>query len=151
MAELKLTMAVEHYDRHLPLLQGQVRPDGIMLDVQLTAIPVFPPALFSQSQMYVNADVKVQEPRDLIGKRVALRSYQTTLSVLAKGDLQHEYGVGLDQVTWVTSADEPVAFQPPKGVDILGAANCLARKGEIEHGRPNIIGPGFLQHHATHC
>ena len=139
MAELKLTMAVEHYDRHLPLLQGQVQPDGIMLDVQcvsvdqgrhdrmldeqawdigelslssyimakargaqLTAIPVFPRQLFSQSQMYVNADAGVQEPRGLIGKRVALRSYQTTLSVLAKGDLQHEYGVGLDQVTWVT-------------------------------------------------
>ena len=33
MAELKLTMAIEHYDRHLHLLQGQVQPDGIMLDV----------------------------------------------------------------------------------------------------------------------
>ena len=158
MAELKLTLAVEHYDRHLPLLQGQVKAEGIELDVQcvsvdegrhdlmldeqawdvcelslssyimakdrgvpLTSIPVFPRRLFSQSQMYVNTDAGVREPRDLVGKRVALRAYQTTLSVLAKGDLQHEYGVGLDQVTWVTSVDEPVAFQPPSGVDVQRA------------------------------
>jgi len=49
---------------------------------------------------------------------VGLRSFQTTLSVLAKGDLQHEYGVPLDQVTWVTSADEPVSFDPLPGVRI---------------------------------
>ena len=64
----------------------------------LTAIPVFPRRLFSQSQMYVNTAAGINEARDLIGKRVGLRSYQTTLSVLAKGNLQHEYIVPLDQV-----------------------------------------------------
>jgi 4,5-dihydroxyphthalate decarboxylase len=155
MAELKLTLALEHYDRHLPLLEGKVVPEGIDLQVEhvtveggrhermidhrawdacelslssyimakargapLTAIPVFPRRLYSQSQMYVNTAAGIQEPRDLIGKRVGLRSFQTTLSVLAKGDLQHEYGVPLDQVTWVTSAVEPVPFDPPAGVRI---------------------------------
>lgn len=70
-------------------------------------------------------------------KRVALRSYQTTLPVLAKGDLQHEYGVVLDQVTWVTSADEPVAFQPPDGVNIQRAPldkniENMPVEGEVE-------------------
>jgi len=155
MPGLPLTLALEHYDRHLPLLEGHVAPEGIDLHVAhvtveagrhermlnyrewdacelslssylmakargapLTAVPVFPRRLFSQSQMYVNAGAGVEEPRDLIGKRVGLRSFQTTLSVLAKGDLQHEYGVPLDQVTWVTSADEPVPFDPPPGVHI---------------------------------
>jgi 4,5-dihydroxyphthalate decarboxylase len=68
--------------------------------------------------MYVNTTAGIAAPRDLIGKRVGLRSFQTTLSVLAKGDLQHEYGVPLDQVTWVTSANEPVPFAPPPGVRI---------------------------------
>ena len=84
----------------------------------LTAIPVFPRRLYSQSQMYVNTGAGIKEPRDLIGKRVGLRSFQTTLSVLAKGDLQRDYGVPLDQVNWVTSADEPVPFTPPPGVRI---------------------------------
>jgi 4,5-dihydroxyphthalate decarboxylase len=65
--------------------------------------------------MYINTAAGIAAPRDLIGKRVGLRSFQTTLSVLAKGDLQHEYGVPLDQVTWVSSADEPVPFAPPPG------------------------------------
>ena len=158
MAKLKLTLAVEHYDRHLPLLEGKVPVEGIDLQtlhvgghqirhqrmlndmawdacelslssyimvkargVPLTAIPVFPRRLFSQSQMYVNTHAEIQSPQDLIGKRVALRAYQTTLSVLAKGDLQHEYGVGLDQVTWVTSTEEPVSFAPPEGIRIQRA------------------------------
>lgn len=155
MAGFTLTVALEHYDRHLPLLEGKVVPEGIDLHVEhvtveggrhermldhrawdacelslgsyimarargapLTAVPVFPRRLFSQSQMYVNTGAGVAAPHDLIGKRVGLRSFQTTLSVLAKGDLQHEYGVPLDQVTWVTSADEPVPFAPPPGVRI---------------------------------
>jgi len=155
MAGFTLTLALEHYDRHLPLLEGKVVPEGFDLHVEhvtveggrhermldhrawdacelslasyimarargapLTAVPVFPRRLFSQSQMYVNTGAGVAAPRDLIGKRVGLRSFQTTLSVLAKGDLQHDYGVPLDQVTWVTSADEPVPFTPPPGVRI---------------------------------
>lgn len=155
MAGFTLTVALEHYDRHLPLLEGKVVPEGFDLHVEhvtveggrhermldhrawdacelslgsyimarargapLTAVPVFPRRLFSQSQMYVNTGAGITAPRDLIGKRVGLRSFQTTLSVLAKGDLQHEYGVPLDQVTWVTSADEPVLFTPPPGVRI---------------------------------
>ena len=155
MPKPRLTLAVEHYDRHLPLLDRTVTAEGIQLDVRhvtvesgrhermldglewdcaelslssyimaitrgapLTAIPVFPRRLFSQSQMYVNTAAGINGPQDLIGKRVGLRSFQTTLSVLAKGDLQHEYGVPLDQVNWVTSTGEPVSFQPPAGVSI---------------------------------
>jgi 4,5-dihydroxyphthalate decarboxylase len=174
MAGLQLSVALEHYDRHLPLLEGRVVPEGIdlrvvhvtvergrherMLDYRewevcelslgsyimarargalLTAIPVFPRRLYSQSQMYVNTAAGIAGPRDLIGKRVGLRSFQTTLSVLAKGDLQHDYGVPLDQVTWVTSADEPVPFTPPPGVRIeraLRAQNIetMLVAGEIQ-------------------
>jgi len=158
MPELKLTLAVEHYDRHLPLLDRTVTAEGIQLDVRhvtvesgrhermldglewdcaelslssyimaitrgapLTAIPVFPRRLFSQSQMYVNTAAGISGPQDLIGKKVGLRSFQTTLSVLAKGDLQHEYGIPLDQVNWITSTNEPVSFQAPAGVSIQRA------------------------------
>ncbi len=158
MANVPLSIALEHYDRHVPWVEGTVRPKGIdptvlivgqddvggrrherMLlhrefDVcelslgsyvmakargaALTAIPVFPRRLFSQSQMYVNTQSGIRGPQDLIGKRVALRSFQTTLSVLAKGDLGSEYGVPLDGVTWVTTSDEPVQFDPPPGVTL---------------------------------
>ncbi|MGH7772756.1 MAG: hypothetical protein ACREQA_11055 [Candidatus Binatia bacterium] len=33
MAELKLTMALSHYDRHIPFFDGTVVPEGIHLTV----------------------------------------------------------------------------------------------------------------------
>jgi hypothetical protein len=33
MPGLQLTLALEHYDRHLPLLEGKVKPEGIDLHV----------------------------------------------------------------------------------------------------------------------
>jgi 4,5-dihydroxyphthalate decarboxylase len=156
--ELRVSMALEHYDRHMPFIDGSLRPNGLDIqtqfvtqggeaggrhermllhrewdvcelslgsyimakarDAELTAIPVFPRRLFSQSQMYVNADAGIEKPSDLVGKRVALRSFQTTLSILAKGDLGYEYDVPLEGPTWVTTADEPVKFDPPAGVSI---------------------------------
>jgi 4,5-dihydroxyphthalate decarboxylase len=158
MSDLPLSVALEHYDRHMPFVDGSVSPHGLDLHVmfvgqsgdaggrhermllhrefdvcelslgsyimakargaEFTAIPVFPRRLFSQSQMYVNRGAGIREPKDLAGKRVALRSFQTTLSILAKGDLSYEYGLSLDQPTWVTTADEPVALDPPAGVRI---------------------------------
>ena len=158
MSDLRLSMALEHYDRHIPFFDGSVQANGVDLDAmfvtqneggggrhermilhrefdvcelslgsyimakargaELTAIPVFPRRLFSQSQMYVNTKAGIREPKDLIGKRVALRSFQTTLSILAKGDLGWEYDVPLDGPTWVTTTDEPVKFEPPPGVKI---------------------------------
>ncbi|MBM4297240.1 MAG: 4,5-dihydroxyphthalate decarboxylase, partial [Deltaproteobacteria bacterium] len=134
MAKPKLTLALSHYDRHIPLFDGSVTADGVDLEVlevgqssplkhgqdrhermlqkaefdicelslssyliaksramPFTAIPVFPRRLFSLSQMWVNVNAGIDSPQDLAGKKVGLSTFQTTLSVLAKGDLQSEY------------------------------------------------------------
>jgi len=167
MANVPISLAVAHYDRHVPFLDGTVVPAGVdltVLDVgqstngkhgkhrhqrmlvdgefdvaevsfssylmardrgaPFTAIPVVPRRLFSQSLLFTRIDSPLAGPQDLVGKRVGLNTYQTTLSVLAKGDLQHEYGVPLTEVTWVINVDEIIPFDPPPGVRIerLGAA-----------------------------
>ena len=159
MAQLKHTLALSHYDRHIPLFDGSVQADGVELQVlevgqsnplkhgqdrhermlqkgefdicelslssyliaksrglAFTAIPVFPRRLFSLSQMWVNANAGIKSPRDLIGKRVGLSTFQTTLSVLAKGDLQSEYDVPWRQIDWYISKDEAVPLKPMSGV-----------------------------------
>jgi 4,5-dihydroxyphthalate decarboxylase len=83
-----------------------------------TAIPVFPRRLFSQSQIWINAEGSVRKPTDLIGKRVGLSTFQTTLSLLAKGDLQAEYDVPWRQIKWLTNRPETVNFTPDSGVEI---------------------------------
>ena len=71
-----------------------------------TAIPVFPRRLFSQGQIFVHARSGIETPADLAGRTVGLQSFQTTLAVLAKGDLATEYGVWLKDIKWrVGSAD----------------------------------------------
>ena len=80
-----------------------------------TAIPVFPRRLFSLSQMWVNTNAGVNSPQDLNGKRVGLSTFQTTLSVLAKGDLQSEYGVPWRKLDWYISKEEAVALKPVEG------------------------------------
>jgi 4,5-dihydroxyphthalate decarboxylase len=161
MAQLKLTMALSHYDRHIPFFDGTVSPDGIDLTVlevgesiprkhggdrhsrmlqkgefdicelslssylmaksrgmPFTGIPVFPRRLFSHSQMWVNVDAGIQSPKDLIGRKVGLNTFQTTLSVLAKGDLQREYGVPWRNIHWFVAREETVAFTRQEGVRI---------------------------------
>ena len=66
-------------------------------DLALVGVPAFPRRLFSLGQMYVNADAGIDGPKDLIGRNVGLHSFQTTLSVLAKGDLKLDYGVAWEE------------------------------------------------------
>ena len=84
----------------------------------ITGVPVFPRRLFSASGMFVRRDCDLTEPKHLIGKRVALSSFQTTLSLLAKGDLKFEYGVPWEEIHWFVSTGEKVSFEPKPGVRI---------------------------------
>jgi 4,5-dihydroxyphthalate decarboxylase len=83
-----------------------------------TATPVFPRRLFSQFHMFVNAASGIREPRDLAGKRVAIRTPQVTMSTLAKGDLKTEYGVAIDDVVWVVQNENVIDIPVPDGVTV---------------------------------
>ena len=180
MANLSLTMALSHYDRHVPLFDGSVKSEGVDLQVlevgqsdplkhgqhrhermlqkgefdicelslsnylvaksrgmPFTAIPIFPRRLFSLSQMWVNADAGITSPQDLIGKKVGLSTFQTTLSVLARGDLQTEYRVPWRQIHWYISKDEAIPLKPLEGVkmQLLKSGEkmgVMLERGEID-------------------
>jgi len=87
-------------------------------NLPLTAIPVFPRRLFSQSRIYVLADSNIKSPGDLIGKKVGLNTFQTTLSVLAKGDLKWEYDAPWEKINWFVSREETIPFRVKDGVSV---------------------------------
>jgi 4,5-dihydroxyphthalate decarboxylase len=162
VADLNLTIALERYDRHVPLFMGLVKmPAGLSLrpleigmapqrrdgnnrharflrgrefDVAETSlsshiiatsrgepfvgVPVFPRRLFSQNHFFVNKASGIEEPRDLIGRRVLIRSFQTTMSVLALGDLKFEYGVPWESIHWLVETDEVLPLAERKGVKV---------------------------------
>ena len=167
MADPKLTIALSHYDRHVPLFDGSVTAEGLDLEVleigqshplrhgarrhermlqdgefdicelslssylisqsrnmPIKAIPVFPRRLFSLSQMWVNVDAGIESPGDLVGRTVGLSTFQTTLSVLAKGDLQSEYDVPWREVNWVIDKPEALTIQ------LEGVSMRYLEKGE---------------------
>lgn len=98
-----------------------------------TAIPVFPRRLFSLGQVFVNTRSPLSHPRDLAGRTIGLQSFQTTLAVLAKGDMAAEYGLDLRSVRWLTRSAETVEVDPPPGFrlerlpDGLGLVEALAQ------------------------
>jgi 4,5-dihydroxyphthalate decarboxylase len=99
-----------------------------------TAIPVFPRRLFSMSQMWLNANAGIMSPKDLMGRKIGLSTFQTTLSVLAKGDLQTEYGVPWREIDWVVTKEETIDFKPQEGVRITLIPKGKKMGAMLEHG-----------------
>jgi 4,5-dihydroxyphthalate decarboxylase len=89
-----------------------------------TASPVFSFRGFFHINMYRNAEVSIEEPRDLEGKRVGLTEYQVTAAVWMRGALQHRFGLDLRKIKWFVertpemSHDGVTDFHPPKGISI---------------------------------
>jgi 4,5-dihydroxyphthalate decarboxylase len=82
------------------------------------AISVFPRRLFTHSNIWVNNRSGIREPKELVGRKVGVISFQTTLSVQAKGDLQAEYGVPWHEIEWHVAAQEPIEFVLPRGLTL---------------------------------
>lgn len=76
----------------------------------LIAIPVFPGQAFRHSYVFVNTKSGIREPRDLMGKKVGLAEFEQTAAVWVRGILQHEYGVSLEKIRWLTWSAQRVSF-----------------------------------------
>jgi hypothetical protein len=67
---------------------------------QFIAIPVFPSRMFRHRSIYINKNSKIEEPKDLIGKKVGLPEWRQTAAVWIKGILKDYYNVPYDSVTY---------------------------------------------------
>ena len=133
-------------DRHELFLDGQFDVAEFSMSSFLAAktrgypivgIPVFPRRLFSTSQMWVSRDSDMTEPAHLVGKNVALSAFQTTLSLLAKGDLEFHYKVPWRSINWKLTTKEkiPLEHGPDVSVEFIGERDRLGDRlhsGEID-------------------
>lgn len=107
------------------------------------ALPVFPSRFFRHSCIYVNAKAGIENPSDLIGKRIGTPEYQMTAPVWIRGILSDHYGVPVDSVTYVTGGeehpnrDEKLKLDLPENIRVerIGPDQTLAHMletGEID-------------------
>jgi 4,5-dihydroxyphthalate decarboxylase len=111
-------------------------------DDSVRAIPVFPSRVFRHSALFVRADGPVDDPGALRGGRIGIPEWTVTATIYGRGILEHEYGVGLRDVTWVQGGTnepgriETLAVSPPDGVTVERAAdrslNDLLLAGELD-------------------
>ena len=107
------------------------------------AIPVFPSRSFRHSGIFINANSGIQEPKDLIDKRVGTPEYQLTAIVWIRGILADEYDVAVGSVSYFTGGlEEPgriekanVSLPPQIRVQAISPECTLSRMladGEVD-------------------
>jgi 4,5-dihydroxyphthalate decarboxylase len=82
-----------------------------------------------------NKELGHLDPKDIEGKKVGVRTYAQTTALWVRGVLQHEYGVDLDKVTWMTIDESHLAEykDPPNCQRLPGNANLgqMMLSGEL--------------------
>jgi 4,5-dihydroxyphthalate decarboxylase len=82
-----------------------------------------------------NRELAYLNPKDIEGKKVGVRSYAQTTGLWVRGILQHEYGVDIDKVHWMTVDEGHLSeYRDPPNSERLPAGSSLAEmmlKGEL--------------------
>ena len=112
-----------------------------------TAIPVFLHRRFRHGFIFINKSKGIAEPKDLNGKKVGIKTYQTTAILYLRGLLENEYGVDLTSIEWVAELEEDIPFDTPDRINLSQApegsdiAEMLV-EGELDAIlHPDIIEP----------
>ncbi len=99
-------------------------------------LTLLPAVLFGRFQHPYLVCTKDLSPKDLEGKRVAIRSSSVTTVAWLRGILADDYGVNLERVKWVTFEDAHVAeYRDPPGVERAAAGKtplAMLLAGEVD-------------------
>ena len=74
---------------------------ALMAGVPLHPLPIPASSRFHHSSILCSMDSNIKSPADLVGRRVAARSWPQTSGVWIRGILQHDYGLDLRSVQWI--------------------------------------------------
>ena len=80
--------------------------------MDIEGIPVFLHRRFRHEFVFVNTKKGIKSPKDLIGKKVGVKSFQVSAILWMRGILEHEYGVPHKSIHWHSEIDEDVEFTP---------------------------------------
>ncbi len=110
------------------------------------AIPVFLHRRFRHGFVFINTTKGIKTPKDLIGRKVGLKQYQSTAILWLRGLLDHEYGVPFKSIDWYTELAEAIDFTPPPGLRLQRipddkSIETMLAEGEVDA----LIHPDLIQ------
>ena len=173
---MTIEIAIEPYDRHLPLIEGAVAAvrdhpwtfkevgqlavhrdgndrherflrDGEFQAAELslssyllyrenhddvTALPIFPRRLFSLSNIWVRHDSSAQSWKDLRGAVIGIPTFQMSLGVVARHDMQAVEGLDWREMAWASSHPENVRLESPVRRIAAASLHDALDSGEID-------------------
>ena len=155
--ELNVLTAMDSTTRHFRFLRnrdfdvGEVSCSSYIASKDkgfgFEALPVFLHRRFRHGFIFTNTSKGIREQKDLIGKKVGLKQYQSTAILWLRGLLDHEYGVPFKSIDWYTELAEAVEFTPPPGLRIQRipdnkSIETMLAEGEIDALiHPDLIAP----------
>ena len=80
------------------------------------AVPVFLHRRFRHGFMFINTGKGIAKPKDLIGRKVGVKTMMTTAVLWMRGILEHEYGVPLKSIEWFAELEDDVEVSLPEGL-----------------------------------
>ena len=84
----------------------------------VTALPVFLHRRFRHGFVFINTTKGIKSPKDLIGRRVGIKSFLVTAGHWMRGILEHEYGVPHKSLHYFAELDEDIEFAMPADLNI---------------------------------
>ncbi len=87
-------------------------------DPEVVAIPAFPHRRFRHGYIFVGTASDIRDPKQLDGRRVGIRNWQTTAGLWARGILQDDHGVDLRSITWIAQDEEDIPLPDGHGYRI---------------------------------
>ena len=107
------------------------RDQGMPID----AIPVFPHRRFRHGFVFINTTKGIKGPKDLIGRKVGVKSFQATAILWMRGILEHEYGVPHKSIEWFSDLDEDIEFKKAEGLRLTRLPDSTSIEKELVEGR----------------
>ncbi len=84
----------------------------------VTALPVFLHRRFRHGFVFINTQKGIKSPKDLIGRKVGIKSFLVTAGHWMRGILEHEYGVPHKSLQYFAELDEDIEFEVPADLNI---------------------------------
>jgi 4,5-dihydroxyphthalate decarboxylase len=106
-------------------------------DWPFSAIPVFLHRRFRHGFMYINTAKGIVKPKDLIGRKIGVKTLMTTAGLWMRGLLEHEYGVPLKLIEWFAELEDDVEVALPADLKLMRlptnkSVETMLAEGELD-------------------